>query len=257
MYHDLEQVVPPGKAVPVRETFAKVLAEDRHDRPEAYEFRMRQMFRGIEIPGKSAVDVGSGRGLTSLWMALQGARRVVSMEPEMDGSRSGAVQVQRERIERLGLEQVEIATTAFQDYQPGELFDIVVSNASINHLEESEHHALRDRKTFDTFVEIAAQMKQWLRPGGAAAITDASRYGLFSLARSFGVPKQLCYYSKTINYKIHQNAGTWRKIFREAGFQEIEIEYPFPYGLRHLGPVVNNPAASFCLQGSFMLRAWT
>lgn len=256
MYHEVGPVTHSERTIPVREAFATILAEDRHDKPEAYEFRMRRMFRGIDIPGKTVVDVGSGRGLTSLWTALQGAKRVVSMEPEMDGSRSGAVQIQRERVAKLGLDQIEIVTTDFQHYQPDEPFDILVSNASINHLEESEHHALRDRKTFETFVGIATQMKHWLRPGGVAAITDASRYGLFSMARAYGVPQRYCYYSKTIDYKIHQNAGTWRTIFKEAGFRRVEIEHPFPYALRYFEPVVNNAVASFCLQGAFILRAW-
>ena len=76
------------------------------------------------------------------------------------------------------------------------------------------------------------------------------------MARAVGVPKRLCYYSKSINYKIHQNAATWKKIFVEAGFERVEIDYPIPYVFRHIDPVVNNAVASFFLQGSFILRAW-
>ena len=142
-----------------QDSFSLVLAEDRHHKPWAYEYSMQRMFRGVPVSGKSVIDIGSGRGLTSLWLAMQGARRVVSMEPEMDGSRSGAVQLQRERISKLRLDQMDLVTSNFQHYQPQELFDVTVSNASINHLEEFELHALRDRKTFESFVKIASRMK--------------------------------------------------------------------------------------------------
>jgi|GEM_PF-3566726 len=253
---ELEQNIAWSPAEPSpKSTFAEILAEDRHHKPLAYEQAMARMFRNIPIAGRSALDIGSGRGLTTIWLAMQGAQRVVSMEPEMEGSTSGVIQLQRDRLNKLSLRQVEFVTTDFQHYEPDEKFDIVVSNASINHLDESEKNAMHDRDTFESFVVIAKKMKELLNPDGVAVITDASRHGFFSLARAFGMPKRLCYYSKTIEYKIHQNAGTWKKIFLEGGFRGIEIEHPIPHAFRHVEPLFNNAVASFFLQGSFILRA--
>lgn len=235
--------------------FAKILAEDRHDKPIAYDHAMRHIFKGIPIGGKSALDIGSGRGLTSCWLALKGASRVVSMEPEMEGSRSGAVQLQRERKAFLDLSNLEIITTDFQNFNTSEKFDIVVSNASINHLQESDKHALYDTATFNAFVQIATKMRQLTLPDGVVVVTDASRFGFFSLARSLGLPRKYCLYGKSINYKIHQNAVVWKKIFVEAGFRNIEISYPVPFGLRNLGVLAVNRVANFFLHGSFILRA--
>ena len=217
---------------------------------------MHQMFHGLNIRDAVVLDIGSGRGLTSLWLALQGARYVVSMEPELGGSRSGVLHLQRKRIADLELEQIEIVTSDFEQYLPQQLFDLIVSNASINHLDESERDARRDSDTFESFVEIAKQIRSWLRPGGTAVITDACRYSFWTQAMRFGLPRRLCYSRlRTIEWRLHQQPAVWKQIFFAAGFSRCSIDYPVPFRLKKFAPIINSAPASWLLQGEFIMRA--
>lgn len=246
----------PTQQVRGGDAFAKILADDRHDRPPAYQFTMERMFQDVSIADKSVLDIGSGRGLTTLWLALQGAKRVVSMEPELEGSRSGVVALQRARIAELGLHQVEVVTSAFEHYEPQVPFDLIVSNASINHLNETRTHALRSQEAFDAFVAIASQLRRWLAVGGVVVVTDACRYSLWTQAMRFGLPKTLCYSRlRTIDWRLHQQPEVWKRIFAQAGFSDCRIDYPVPYRLRNFAWVMNSAPAAWLLQGEFILTA--
>ena len=237
--------------------FESILKEDNHDKPMGYQYMMEEMFGNVKIEGSEILDVGSGRGLTSVYMALNHAKRVVSMEPELDGANIGVINLQKERIEKLALNNIELITDDFNQTQIQDKFDILVSNASINHIKESEQHALKDKPTYDSFQTIAKRFAELLKPGGVAVVTDACRNAFFPMIRRAGLfPKNWCPYGRNINLKIHQDPKVWQKIFLGAGFKRAEIDYPVPYKLRSFRPMLNNPVANYFLQGCFILRAW-
>lgn len=209
------------------------------------------------IAGRDVIEVGSGKGLTCLLLAISGARLVLSLEPELAGSTSIACKVQRQRIECLGLDNVELLAMDFNAWDPqGRTFDVLVSQASINHLFESRFHALHHRATFERYVEIACKFRQLLKPGGVACVSDACRYGLFRFARDYGLRRPWTVRGSAVAWRLHQNPETWRCIFREAGFSRVEIYYPLPYRLRHFGALVANPVINFFLKANFTLRSW-
>lgn len=234
-----------------------MLEADRHDRPERWIFAAERLYGPVSVVGKTVLEVGSGRGALAMYTALAGARRVYSIEPEFAGSRSGMVECQRERIAELGLDNVELITADFNRFEPGELrVDVLVSNASINHVFESRHHARSDRATWEGYIQVAQKFRRCLQPDGVAVVADAGRYGFFALARYCGLPERWCWRKQNIGFRNHQNAGTWREIFQAAGYRRCQIDYPLPYPLRSLGPLVNNRLTNFFLEGSFILRAW-
>ena len=83
------------------------------------------------------LDVGAGEGDASFYAACAGAERVVSLELEAAGSRGG-VREQFNRIrEHLDAPNVELRPETVQEFDAGgERFDVLLSVASINHLDE-------------------------------------------------------------------------------------------------------------------------
>jgi SAM-dependent methyltransferase len=230
-----------------------MLAEDRHDNPEGFILSTDQVFEGIRLDGARVLEIGSGTGLWSIYLALRGAR-VVSLEPELVGSTSGVIAKQQRRCAELGV-SVQVIPEDFNTWNTSERFDVIVSRASLNHLHASEHHAESHPDTYAAYQRVARHIHELLAPGGVFVATDASRYALFTMGRRW--LKAPWRPKKTgVNWRHHQNPSTWSRIFRSVGFSRTRVEYPIPYPFRGVPWLVNNVAANFVLKGSFILRAW-
>lgn len=237
--------------------YLDMLARDGHHNVPGFLHANAEMLRDIDLRGKRVLEIGSGRGLIALLVGLQGAARVVSMEPELVGATSGVIADQRARIADLGLTNVEVVAADFNTWDSGgETFDIILSRASINHLYASTHHAMQHRETHDNYLRVARRIHGLLAPGGAFIATDACRHGFFTLARRFGIRRPWRWKKSGVDWRHHQNPGTWRSIFREAGFSKVVVRYPVPYPFRRMAMVVDTALVNFFLKGAFILRAY-
>jgi SAM-dependent methyltransferase len=243
-------------SLPLSATYVSMMAREGHHNPPAFAHWLDQVFRGVNWKGKRVLEIGSGRGLIAIYMGMQGAARVVSMEPEMVGSTSGVIKEQRERLAALGLTNVEVLAADFNTWDAkDEQFDVIVSRASINHLYHSEKHAGSDPQTYDKYVEVARRIHRMLAPGGQFIATDSCRYGFFNAVRHLGINRPWTRKRSGVDWRHHQNPPTWKRIFKQAGFSQTRVDYPVPYRLRAAAPLVNTALANFFLTGNFILRA--
>ena len=230
-----------------------MLAEDRHENADGFAYVTAQLFTGVRLNGATALEIGSGTGLQAIYMAQQGAR-VVSLEPEGVGSTGGVIAKQRARCAQLGLD-VEVVEADFNTWHANQRFDIILARNSINHLYATDQVALGDARTAEEYRRVLLHVRHLLRPGGVFIATDACRYALFTMARRVGIRRPWRPEKTGVNWRHHQNPQTWCTLMRRAGFASIAVDYPVPHRLRHLAPLVNNPAANFFLKGAFILRA--
>jgi len=238
------------------EIFGSMLAEDGHDNLPAYLHEADHLFAGVPLAGRTVLEIGSGKGLTTLYAAMRDASHIVSMEPELIGSRDGMIALQESRLQRLALKSVEFLTADFNEWEPaGRTFDVVVCRAAINHLHASEYHAQHHKPTYDGYLRVARKMHDLVSPGGTVIITDACRYAFFTATRDLGIRRPWDWSKTGINWRHHQNPQTWKRIFHDAGFGTVQVDYPLPFRLRRLAGIVDTSVANFFLQGSFILRA--
>jgi SAM-dependent methyltransferase len=239
------------------QSYARMLREDGHDNLSGFLHEAAHLFEHVPLAGRTALEVGSGKGLMTLYAAMNGAAHVVSMEPEMVGSRSGMISLQQRRLAELGLTSVEFLPEDFNAWNPaGRTFDVVLSRAAINHLYPSDRHALRDRQTFEGYLAVMRKFHQIVAPGGAVILTDACRYAFFTATRDLGVRRPWDRSKTGINWRHHQNPGTWKRLMVEAGFHRVEIRYPLPFRLRRFRGIADTAAANFFLQGAFILQGF-
>lgn len=240
----------------VPSSYVEMLARDGHDNVPAFLHAASGLFGDIDLRGKSVLEIGSGRGLMAVLMGMCGAGEVISLEPELVGASSGVIALQRRRIEELELSNVTVVAADFNRWQSdGRPFDFILSRASLNHLYASERHAMRDRVTFEAYVEIATKIHHLLAPGGVFVATDACRYAFFTGLSRLGVRRPWRRERTGVDWRHHQNPRTWRTIFRTAGFTDVTVRFPVPYRLRGCAPLVGTAGANFFLNGSFLLRA--
>src|SRR5688572_20097187 len=203
--------------------YVAMLDRDGHHNLPAFAHMLADTFQGIDFADKRVLEIGSGRGLLAIYMGMRGAR-VLSMEPETVGATSGVIAEQEARVKALGMRNVEVVNADFNTWDPGDRrFDLIVSHSSINHLYASVHHADYHKETYDAYLKVARRVREILAPDGIFVATDACRYSFFSWLRRLGVRRPWRLKRSSVDWRHHQNPGTWKKIFREAGFDTVHV----------------------------------
>lgn len=219
--------------------------------PRSLRAGQRRFFEGIELEDATVLDIGGGKGLSSCYASVCGAKRVVCLEPEGDGAGgSGARQRCRSLIKKLSIDNVEVIPETFQDFDCNERFDIILSQASINHLDEKacvelmhdpKAHA-RYRQLFSKLYEIAAQ-------GAYLIISDCSPHNIFP---DLGLKHPI---NRSIEWEKHQPPEIWACMLISAGFEQPEVRW-LTYGkLGFFGrKFLSNKLGAYFLESAFALR---
>src|SRR5262249_3361567 len=102
------------------------------------DWHCRSLLEGVALAGGHALEIGAGDGIISLWLLDAGARSVVSLEPEADGSTHGvsARLAEHGRALALGRDRWLVRAETFQSYEPDRSFRLILLHNSINHLDE-------------------------------------------------------------------------------------------------------------------------
>ena len=215
------------------------------------EFYVRYLFDGTPLSGATVLEIGGGAGACSYYAASAGARRVVCLEPESEGSSEGMGRAFRRLGERLRLPQVELHEATFQSYDPapGEAFDLVLLHNSINHLDEDACIALRrDAAARARYRTLFDKMARLTRPGGRVLITDCTCYNVFNFV---GLKNPLM---PTIEWHKHQTPGTWIALLAESGYVRPRVRWTTLNILRRPGRILfGNAVAAFFLTSHFSL----
>lgn len=210
-----------------------------------------QLFRGIELRNKTVLDVGCGDGLYLIWAGVQGARRMVGLEPLLHGS--GATKNSDVIFfgvsEALGLDNIERLPYTLQDYPCDDAtFDVVLTHASINHLDEDLCIELRDNpEARRVYVDMFKKLRRIMKPGGQLIAVDASNRNFFG---DLGLKHPL--YSKLAFYK-HQTPEFWAELLTQAGFTNPQISWISNPMLGPFGFFLRNRVAAYFLESSFRL----
>lgn len=210
-----------------------------------------QLFRDIDFRNKVMLEIGCGKGMLCLWAALHGAH-AVGLEPLAEGAydSSECHQAFQSMAEQLNLSQARILPVTVQGFDsPKNYFDVVLSVASINHLDEKSCIALGDsaaavREYQNIFRNIAAMMK----PGGKLIIMDAARHNLFG---DLGMRNPM---SPNIEWFKHQQPEFWVRLLKECGFGHPDIRWASGKLLRYARIKSLPKALSYCGQSIFRLE---
>jgi SAM-dependent methyltransferase len=193
----------------------------------------RQLFRGIDFKNKAMLEIGCGKGMLCLWAALHGASEVVGLEPLAEGAydSSECHRDFRTMARDLGLPQAQILPNTVQDYKGQEAhFDVVLSVASINHLDEKACVALLDSPAaVQTYENIFRQIALTMKIGGKLIITDAARRNVFG---DLGMRNPI---TPNIEWFKHQQPEYWVSLLGRCGFGEPRISWSCGKLLRYTG----------------------
>lgn len=218
-----------------------------------FDFAMRsKLMRGVDLEGRRVLDVGCGEGRMALWMAARGARHVVGLEPEVEGSSEGMQDAFRRGAEQAGLEdRVQLVTTRLQDYDPGEArFDVLLLCASINHLDEQACVRLHvDEQARRQYREHLRRLAAIAAPGAVLVAVDVDRH---NLCGRLGLRNPL---APTIEWHKHQSPKLWARLLADVGFDAPRIRWTTLNTLRAPGQaLLGNRLCAYLTTSEFCLR---
>lgn len=218
--------------------------------PGNLRFELSTFFRGIGFENATVLDIGAGDGYASLYAAAAGAARVVGLSPELDGSWKGAASMFERLRDDLDLKQVVVLRETIQDFEPaGELFDVLISRASINHIDEGACMRLRnDADAVERYMTVFEKLARLAAPGAAIVIKDAMPSNFFGAVgrRNPMMP--------TLEWHKHQPPNVWADLLSKVGFAQPSIRWTTLNTLRRPGELLfGNRLFSYFTLSTFIL----
>jgi len=234
----------------LREQYLKVVSSvGPYSNQQKLQFKTERVFRGIDLKGKTVLDIGGGDGMFSFYAACSGAAEAVCLEPIAEGS-AADMDTNFGRIkQQLQVSNVSLVPLPLQDYASnGRQFDIVLSHDSINHLDEPACIDLQtSEKSKAIYAELFGRIYDLVAPGGLLIICDCSRryfFNDFNMLNPF-VP--------AIEWHKHQAPGTWAKMLQNVGFTNPKVDWSSPNVLGSRGQFLANKPAAYFLASHFRL----
>lgn len=209
-----------------------------HNIPQKYarfvKWHFNNLFSGVDLSGKRFLDIGGGAGTYSFYAACSGAKEVICLEPEAEGSSRGMQQEFLQRAEVLGVgNRVRLLPITFQEFTSSSHFDILFCHNAVNHLDEAAVVECHNNEAAQrTYIELFKKMRRLCTDGGYLIIADASRYSFWY---RLGYPNP---FAPTIEWHKHQPPRVWKRLLQQAGFQTISIRWKSPARFSRIGQVL-------------------
>ena len=212
------------------------------------QFHLKTLFKNIALENRRVLDIGGGSGLHSFYAACMGAKEVVCLEPETEGSRSGMGAKFRRLSGILGQDHVWFEPVTFQAFEPaGKQFDIILLHNSINHLDETACiNLLNDDASKAIYMDICSKLSSLASSRAKLIVCDCSRYNFFALFRIRNP------FAPTIEWNKHQAPEVWVDLLSQVGFVNPRIRWTSFNTLRSPGRVLlGNRLLSYFLRSDF------
>jgi SAM-dependent methyltransferase len=212
--------------------------------------QLEHLFRGVDLEGKRVLDVGGGKGTYSFYAACRGARDVVCLEPEAEGSSPADLRIFETLRSGLPSAPVRLDTRTVQEYADPEGFDIVFMYASINHLDEAACVTLlEDAASWSRYTRVLSRIGELSNSGARLIVCDCSRHNFF---KRVGVKNP---FMPTVEWEKHQTPEVWASLLRESGFRNPAVSWEPIYRFGKFGECVfANRVAAYFLKSVFCLK---
>lgn len=234
----------------MRRYFEVVTQKNMYSNHKNLQFHMNAIFDGTEFSNKQILDIGGGKGLYTFYSASRGAKHVISLEPEGDGSNDGVHQLFNDVNQTLNLDNVELQAKTLQQFNPGSTyFDLILMHNSINHLDEDACENLKhDPKAQATYLELFRRIYDMAAPGARLIVCDCSRYNAWAFLKLRNP------FAPSIEWTKHQSPKLWARLLKQAGFQTPRIRWSTFNRLGAPGRLLlGNKIMAFFLRSHFCL----
>jgi SAM-dependent methyltransferase len=211
---------------------------------------LEDLFRDVDLAGRRVLDIGGGDGVYAYYAAVMGAQEVVVLEPEADGHDASAMSVFERIAGSLPLASVRLERQRVEDHRDAEGYDVIVMNASINHIDEEACMRLpRSAEARAAFQRVFRHIARLAKREARLVVTDCSRHNFFAALK---VTNPLC---RSIEWQKHQPPEVWAELLEEAGFTRPRVRWQPLYRFGAAGQrLLANRIAAYFLKSMFRLE---
>ncbi|THU39352.1 class I SAM-dependent methyltransferase [Niastella caeni] len=190
-------------------------------------FYLNNFFENVDLSQKEVLDVGGGKGLLSFYAAVKGAKNVVCLEPEKDGSRTGMIkgynELRNELPESLPVKLIALRLQEFLQQTIPATYDVVIMHNSINHLDEDACiHLLDNEDSYKRYLTVFKNVYRVMKKKAVLIATDVSCNNFFN---DIGMKN---IFVPSIEWYKHQKPDTWISLLKAAGFKNPIVKWLTP-----------------------------
>lgn len=214
-------------------------------------FRLNQLFQDVDFKNKNVLEIGGGNGIYCFYASIMGAKQVLNLEPGGDGSTTNIISNFNKIKTVLGVDNVDIKVSTFQDYIAGDAkFDVVILYNSVNHLNEEACISLKSKPESESIYKgLFSKIYNLSNSGALLFVCDCSNENLYPL---IGLKNPI---DKNIEWHKHQSPYIWKKLLEKSGFVLKDISWTTFNRLGKFGQLFfGNRFASFFLTSHFCLK---
>lgn len=212
-------------------------------------YHAEEQFSGIDLCGKSVLEIGCGNGLLSLWLALiKNVGNIVAID-EYEGigedrnNYNSFTKVIEENLISIDLMKMDFWKSNFNP----DFFDMIVANNTLHHMIRTEKYIFSDAQTRKQWIDLFSEIRRILKKDGVLILKDVTRFNLWRF-----LPLRL----RFIDWEIHPTKKEFKYAMQEAGFNNITLGNVVNYKLRYFSNVLqHNPLFSFFVTPDFYLTA--
>ena len=236
------------------EKFRRIYAAHNSDTAEHLRFHVVEQLRGIDLSGKSVLEVGCGKGFTSLFLALFSQATCVTALDENRGvgSPPGVLSILTRLSAQLGVEnRLAIVEGDIMEMTPDDerlgRYDVIIANQTIHHVVDHGARYWKDTLVRERYTEAFRQLREFAVPGGTLSVSEVNPYNLWRwIAPDLVFPN--------IVWEGHPPVSAWVDAFRRGGWSDVQVCYSVPYKLRVIGALLSNSMVNLCLRGGVYVR---
>lgn len=233
------------------EKFCEIYEKMNHCKADRFLYHFEQQFEGIECVGKKILDIGCGKGLTSVALAclMDNVNVTAIDEYEGVGHNKENYEIFEKTLEKHDIKNVNLSKMDFlkNDFQDGE-FDIIVANHSLHHIIRTNKYISNDRETEVAWIALFEEIKRILNKKGILIIKEGTRSSIWRI-----LPIRL----KFIDWEIHPTKREFIKVIKKIFWGNIEVENVVNYRLQNLAPILRkNPLFTFFITPEFYIRIY-